>query len=560
MKQKKKQNILALGDYLKKINGNQATSTIGGVSSLIGSGINNLTLPETFNPNTQAGSNEELLSLYSQGANQIDNINVGKSTLSGVAQGAAAGATFGPWGAAIGGAVGGLSNLTTSLLGNNKIQDRNQQLQQEQASNLNMSRQALESKQFNNQMSTVFATGGELTNTFNNGGTHEQNPNGGIPQGVDNEGTPNLVEQGELKYKDYIFSDRLKVDNKNTFADMAKKYSKESKERPNDPISKKGLEVKMNALKGIQELMKGSDNNPNVNIGEDGLNLKGRIRTLEDTIIDTPIDDNTALKDLTKYSTPKTIPIWKQAKIFSQATETPYVYGNHYTVPKQSEPSDNLLTSLRYAPAVASGLATLSDTFGLTNRPDYTAAKRLGSMSIKPKTLGNYMGYTPFDKEYATNQLLSSAAGARTGLKESSAGNRAAYQASLMGLNYGTNKGVGELARQSQQENIQRKQQAMAYNQGIDQYNAGQEMQAQQINNQYRAQSAQLGEQARMQSNQARMANLNNFLQSLGDIGQEELYRNMIASNKSLLYGTDRSGKSSYKGNSNKCGGKLKLK
>jgi len=40
---------------------------------------------------------------------------------------------------------------------------------------------------------------------------------------------------------------------------MAKKYSRESKERPNDPISKRGLDVKMDALKGIQELMKGSD-------------------------------------------------------------------------------------------------------------------------------------------------------------------------------------------------------------------------------------------------------------------------------------------------------------
>jgi len=73
-----------------------------------------------------AGSTEELMSLYGQATPQIDKINTGKSALSGVAQGASAGATFGPWGAAIGGAVGGLSNLTTSILGNKKIQDRNE--------------------------------------------------------------------------------------------------------------------------------------------------------------------------------------------------------------------------------------------------------------------------------------------------------------------------------------------------------------------------------------------------------------------------------------------------
>lgn len=37
---------------------------------------------------------------------------------------------------------------------------------------------------------------------FNEGGKHADNPNGGIPQGRDNEGRVNLVEQGELKFPD----------------------------------------------------------------------------------------------------------------------------------------------------------------------------------------------------------------------------------------------------------------------------------------------------------------------------------------------------------------------
>jgi hypothetical protein len=34
---------------------------------------------------------------------------------------------------------------------------------------------------------------------FNVGGTHEENPYGGIPQGMGANGLPNLVEEGELK-------------------------------------------------------------------------------------------------------------------------------------------------------------------------------------------------------------------------------------------------------------------------------------------------------------------------------------------------------------------------
>ena len=46
-------------------------------------------------------------------------------------------------------------------------------------------------------------------NMFNQGGTHEQNPNMGVQQGIGQNGLPNLVEEGEIKYNDYIFSNRL---------------------------------------------------------------------------------------------------------------------------------------------------------------------------------------------------------------------------------------------------------------------------------------------------------------------------------------------------------------
>lgn len=110
--------------------------------------------------------------------------------------------------------------------------------------------------------------GGDFTNGLlyiDNGGSHEANPYEGVPMGMDPEGTPNLVEEGETIFNDYVFSRRLKVPkalrNKYklgnvSFADASKKLAKESEERPNDPISMRGLEFFMNDLAAAQEALK----------------------------------------------------------------------------------------------------------------------------------------------------------------------------------------------------------------------------------------------------------------------------------------------------------------
>lgn len=107
--------------------------------------------------------------------------------------------------------------------------------------------------------------GGDFSNgitIIGEGGTHEQNPYEGIQIGTDPQGKPNLVEEGEVIFNDYVFSNRLKVPKKDrkrlrlregTFADAAEKLQKESAERPNDPISKRGLETSMGRLASIQE-------------------------------------------------------------------------------------------------------------------------------------------------------------------------------------------------------------------------------------------------------------------------------------------------------------------
>lgn len=117
-------------------------------------------------------------------------------------------------------------------------------------------------------MSSNWSPGGNVTE-INAGGQHEENPYEGVQVGVDPEGTPNLVEENEVIWNDYVFSNRLKVPKEIckelrvgqkkdgfTFAEVAKKLLKESKERPNDPISKRGLDANMQKLEDAQEELK----------------------------------------------------------------------------------------------------------------------------------------------------------------------------------------------------------------------------------------------------------------------------------------------------------------
>ena len=98
---------------------------------------------------------------------------------------------------------------------------------------------------------------------IDNGDTHENNPYEGVPMGADSEGTPNLVEQGEVIFNDYVYSNRLQVpkavrkkyklrDNM-TFADAVKYLTKSYEERPNDSISKDTAMEVLADLANVQE-------------------------------------------------------------------------------------------------------------------------------------------------------------------------------------------------------------------------------------------------------------------------------------------------------------------
>ena len=175
-------------------------------------------------------------------------------------------------------AFGGGLDLSPNMM---SLWNNKQQIDQQKAMNQQFSL-GLGKTAFANQ----FAGGGQMTSAdvpdnmqyYANGGTHEENPYGGIQVGTDQQGTPNLTEEGEFKWNDFVFSDRINVDanllssfnlmpttkyqnkkatkDKLSYADMAKKYAKRNKELENDPITKNSMEAFMQRLANAQEYQK----------------------------------------------------------------------------------------------------------------------------------------------------------------------------------------------------------------------------------------------------------------------------------------------------------------
>lgn len=100
------------------------------------------------------------------------------------------------------------------------------------------------------------------------GGSHEENPYDGVQMGVAPDGKPNLVEEGEVIFNDYVYSNRIELDDEAkakfhfskkatmSYSDAAKKLEKEVAERPNDPISKAAIKIQMQTLADEQERQK----------------------------------------------------------------------------------------------------------------------------------------------------------------------------------------------------------------------------------------------------------------------------------------------------------------
>jgi hypothetical protein len=126
-----------------------------------------------------------------------------------------------------------------------------------------------------------FEAGGTMDQLteFNAGGTHEENPLGGIPQGMAPDGRLNLVEQGETKLKEtdegggnFVYSDSIKVDRQfaeeyslpnsyigKTYAEASKLANRPKSRRENDTIEQTDIKRKLDSLAEAQEAQKAKE-------------------------------------------------------------------------------------------------------------------------------------------------------------------------------------------------------------------------------------------------------------------------------------------------------------
>lgn len=362
--------------------------------------------------------------------------------------------------------------------------------------------------------------GGDFTNgvTFiDEGGSHEENPYQGIQIGVDPEGAPNLVEQGEVVYDDYVFSDRMEIPDDirkeyklrgKTFAKAAKSAQRESEERPNDPLSTKGLQAAMERIATAQE---------------EARQRKEAHREGYPSMFAYGGDTNPyglALED----------PMSVEA-LMAQETGEIAPEGNN----------DKRQTWTRYAPIIGSGLASLSDLF---SKPDYGSADMIGGIDLGAEAasyapIGNYLSYRPLDRDFYINKMNQQAAATRRGLMNTSGGNRLNAQAGILAADYNYGQNMGNLARQAEEYNQQLRERVEAFNRGTNMFNTETGLKASMFNTESRnaAKRARLGQATTAaQMRQAikdqdaarRSANITNFLQGLGDMGWENEQANWL--------------------------------
>lgn len=394
-----------------------------------------------------------------------------------------------------------------------------------------------------------------------NGGTHEENPMEGVPMGMDAEGTPNLVEQGEVIFNDYVFSNRMFADggllesfnlpksyDGYSFAAIAEKLGEESKERPNDPISKRGLLSSMSRLQQAQETVRQQNQ-----IGQEGVQYAhgGRMGTLFDGLGDMP-----NFLDGVDYGD------WQDYGTLLEPISAEDVWNESMAGADEGDKGNNnsKLTWLRYAPVVGAAIGLGQNLF---SRPDYTsadtileAANQAGNYTPVGYTpIGNYLQYRPFDRNFYLNKLNAQAGATRRAIMNTTSPSR---NAALLAADYNAQGRLGDLARQAEEYNLAQRQAVETFNRGTNMANAEMGLKAAMANQEaaLKARSSRLSGVAQAMAvrdavdarrGASMSANLTNFFNSLGDIGREEYSRNMIMSNPALYYSIDSKGNVTYK-------------
>jgi len=349
---------------------------------------------------------------------------------------------------------------------------------------------------------STFANGGLLSDNFTNGvveinagGTHEQNPKNGVQFGLAPDGLPNLVEEGEVVYKDYVYSDRLRVPEairkkyklrgpKNmTHAEAMEAAQKESNERENDPISKNGLDNIAMVLAQSQEMVKAEkashkkakgghllafgvdEYDPSSMTPEEYYRITGKwpMAFAEPSNWTTEGMERIAPQTVAAAPQVATAPIMQTAKPVTVAT-----------VPQDTKTEEETVSSKRpfnpgkYAVPFANATAVMMDTLGITNKHTPTnIIPNYGGISFNP--VSTYVPEAHFDLNYAANQAAQQAAATRNAIMNTTAVNRFAP---LLAADYNAQIAEGDLRRKAALDAYDNLLKAKTFNRATDQYNS----------------------------------------------------------------------------------------
>lgn len=332
-------------------------------------------------------------------------------------------------------------NVAARIKANNKVKEAEDEAKRINLANQNKFLNQVKHVEYTNDMlakRNSLAKGGSLNSpagfiNINEGGKHSQNPFGGVQMGVDNQGIPNLVEEGEVIYNDYVYSNTLKIPKSYrekyklgktlvTFADVARDIQKGIDETPNDPITKRGVESRMEELRQIHE-------------------------------------EERMKKDIKK--------------------------SNKFTPGGQLDTS---MDWMKYGPLVttATGLVT-----NLLTPHNYEYANRIAE-SVKPVTPIKYTPMTarmtpsPMDVDYTANKIKAESAANRNAILNT-ANNAGAARAGIIALDRNAQDAIGDAYRQAYLTNREDLYKALDFNRAVEQFNIQQAMATEAQNRQYEA-------------------------------------------------------------------------
>lgn len=373
--------------------------------------------------------------------------------------------------------------------------------------------------------------------TIGNGGTHEQNPFDGVQIGLDPQGVPNMVEEGEVIWNDYVFSNRLKPTQEfkdkykvkgNTFADVAKEMQKESEERPNDPISKNGLEDSLTKLMIEQEKVRELESTDNSNnMFDKGGKKKSKTKNSEiegllksvtehDYYVNTlgyptvkkgkdiekhkkldkalgyqeDIPDmdfvesfiNTLFDGKKEYKTgskarknkfdvggPK-VPFMHNGKTISDYEFKKRLKDGTAQVSEEYKSKPFNTKGLRYAPAIDALTGFVGDTLNISNTPDFTSSRMVGDALSRITPVGytpinEYMAYTPMDVNFYSNKLMADSAAARRGIANQGI-NPGMVNAGILAASNNAQTQLANLARTAEEHKQNQREKIATFNKG----------------------------------------------------------------------------------------------